>query len=525
MNIKDIEIEEEKELPVIGIPKSGKSSIGRSTDASDNTGYSEILGEVVSGTNWNDSWSVQPVRLEFNAPSVIPNKVFYYKISDTNIILSMERNPQFGSYRGYFGYIKDNGDIQWTQSVAFGSGSGLPYMIFSDTTIVGGFLKYGYRFGDGGNWSNVNERSWSGYWYGIGTFSFNNSLYSTIPTPVEPTPVDPNKPKGGGGTRDNDSDKITLPELPTITPINNNMIHCYQFDNAKLSSLGSYLWSTNFIENFSKVFDNPIDAIIGLYQMKYPLNVGESLAVRIGNCESPVSAPIVTNNYSLVDCGSITLNEYFGNALDYSPYTKVSIYLPYVGVRNLDIDYVMGASINVKYYIECITGTGVCFVYVARDKNGTVLSAPLYSYPCSCNVQIPITSYNMTALYGSIVSGISSVVGGAMSGGVGGAVVGGVIGGANAVLSAKNQVEKSGSITGASGLLGIQKPFLIIERPIDAYAKNYQKYYGLPANMEFALSKMTGFTKVSKVNVTSISKATATEKDEIEKLLKEGVIF
>lgn len=259
--------------------------------------------------------------------------------------------------------------------------------------------------------------------------------------------------------------------------------------------------------------------------MKYPLNVGESLAVRIGNCESPVSAPIVTNNYSLVDCGSITLNEYFGNALDYSPYTKVSIYLPYVGVRNLDIDYVMGASINVKYYIECITGTGVCFVYVARDKNGTVLSAPLYSYPCSCNVQIPITSYNMTALYGSIVSGISSVVGGAMSGGVGGAVVGGVIGGANAVLSAKNQVEKSGSITGASGLLGIQKPFLIIERPIDAYAKNYQKYYGLPANMEFALSKMTGFTKVSKVNVTSISKATATEKDEIEKLLKEGVIF
>lgn len=524
MNISEIEIEEEKELPIIGIPKSGVSAVGSSADAVNNTRYSEILGKVNYGT-WSDSWSLQPVRMEFNAPSVIHNKVFYYRISDTDIIISMELNNQFGSYIGYFGYIKENGDIQWTQSVAFGSGSGLPYMIFADTTLVGGSLKYGYRFGDGKSWSNVNERSWNGYWYGIGTFSFNNSLYSTIPTPVDPTPVDPNKPKGGGGTRDNDSDEITLPDLPTITPINNNMIHCYQFDNAKLSSLGSYLWSKDFIENFSKVFDNPIDAIIGLYQMKYPLNVGESLTVRIGNCESPISAPIVTNNYSLVDCGSITLNEYFGNALDYSPYTKVSIYLPYVGVRNLDIDYVMGASINVKYYIECITGTGVCFVYVARDKNGTVLSAPLYSYPCSCNVQIPITSYNMTALYGSIVSGISSVVGGAMSGGVGGAIVGGTIGGANAVLSAKNQVEKSGSITGASGLLGIQKPFLIIERPIDAYAKNYQAYYGLPANMEFALSKMSGFTKVSKVNVTSISKATATEKDEIERLLKGGVLF
>lgn len=525
MNIKDIEIAEEKELPIIGIPRSGVCTVTAQTEASDDTTYSDVTGYLNPPATWDYGWLVQPVRLEFNEPSVIPNKYFYYVISGTNIIVGIERDTQYTLYTGKIGYIKSNGDIVWTETESFGGGSGLPYLLFADTTLVGGGLKYGYRFGDGINWSNVYERSWNGHWLGIGTFSFNNSLYSTIPTPVDPTPVYPNKPKGGGGTRDNDSDEITLPELPTITPINNNMIHCYQFDNAKLSSLGSYLWSMDFIENFSKVFNNPIDAIIGLYQMKYPLNVGESLVVRIGNCESPVTAPIVTNNYSLVDCGSITLNEYFGNALDYSPYTKVSIYLPYVGVRNLDIDYVMGATINVKYYIECITGTGVCFVYVARDKNDTVLSAPLYSYPCSCNVQIPITSYNMTALYGSIVSGISSVVGGAMSGGVGGAIVGGVIGGANAVLSAKNQVEKSGSITGASGLLGIQKPFLIIERPIDAYAKNYQAYYGLPANMEFSLSKMTGFTKVSKINVTSISKATSTEKDEIERLLKEGVIF
>lgn len=525
MHISEIEIEEEKELPVIGIPKLSVCSVYRQYE-SDNTTDSGVEGKVSSGTSTDASWEIEPQKMEFNAPSVIHNKYFYYTISDTNIIIRVKNNlPQYTSYSMDVGYYKNDGTIVWTQGVTFGSSSGLPSLKFADTTLVGGSLKIAYRLGDDGNWANPYYSWWQGYWSGIGTFSFNNTLYSTIPTPVEPTPVDPNKPKGGGGTRDNDSDEITLPGLPTITPINNNMIHCYQFDNAKLSSLGSYLWNTDFIENFSKVFDNPIDAIIGLYQMKYPLNVGESLVVRIGNCESPVTAPIVTNNFSSVDCGSITLNEYFGNALDYSPYTKVSIYLPYVGVRNLDIDYVMGSSINVKYYIECITGTGVCFVYVARDKNGTVLSAPLYSYPCSCNIQIPITSYNMTALYGSIVSGISSVVGGAMSGGVGGAIVGGVIGGANSVLSAKNQVEKSGSITGASGLLGIQKPFLIIERPIDAYAKNYQSYYGLPANMEFALSKMSGFTKVSKVNVTSISKATSTEKDEIERLLKEGVYF
>lgn len=522
MNIKDIDLIV-KELPQVGIPKQDVQSISSQEDATNNSSSSRI--EISYTDPEPSSWDIAPVLLEYNEPSVIQNKEFYYSISDTNIIIIVTNMlPQYSWYNFQYGYYDKNGDITITNYQTSGGITGLPATAFVDSTILGGSLKYGYRSTTIGEWDKYASRPY-GDWYGIGTFNFNNSLYSTIITPVDPTPVDPNKPKGGGGTRDNDSDEITLPELPTITPINNNMIHCYQFDNAKLSTLGSYLWSTNFIENFSKVFDNPIDAIIGLYQMKYPLNVGESLPVRIGNCESPVAAPIVTNNYSLVDCGSITLNEYFGNALDYSPYTKVSIYLPYVGVRNLDIDYVMGSTINVKYYIECITGTGVCFVYVARDKNGTVLSAPLYSYPCSCNVQIPITSYNMTALYGSIVSGISSVVGGAMSGGVGGAIVGGTIGGANAVLSAKNQVEKSGSITGASGLLGIQKPFLIIERPIDAYAKNYQAYYGLPANMEFALSKMTGFTKVSKINVSSVSKATSTEKDEIERLLKEGVIF
>ena len=217
MNISDIVITEEKELPVVGIPKTGISSVYSQSETSDNA-FSTVNGKSTSGTTWDETWNILPFSIGFRESVDIGDKWFYYKIVDTSILISVKRNTNYNNYSIQVGYIMEDGSIQITQTISF---SNPPLMFFADTTIVGGSLRYGYRIDS----PNI---SWAGTWYGIGTFTFNNSLYSGIPVPVDPTPVDPNKPKGGGGTRDNDSDEITLPNLPTITPINNNMIHCYQ---------------------------------------------------------------------------------------------------------------------------------------------------------------------------------------------------------------------------------------------------------------------------------------------------------
>lgn len=523
MNIKDIEITKYYDMPTIGtLTGTGLYKY----ESGENETRSTERWFASSGTG-GVKWGVESEYIFFNEPSIIQDKYFYYGIYDTNFIIGVKNNlPNYTSYTVVTYQILEDGTLKEIYSESSGSGSGFVYLAFIDTTLNGGNLKYGFQIvsEENKNLSKTNPAVITqNNWWGVGTFNYNMSFWKTV-TPITPTPIEPNKPEGNEGDYDDDSDEIEQPTVPTITPINNGMIHAYSINTEILNSLANYLWSTDFYDNFVKVFDNPIDALLGLYQLRYPVNIGTTDNIRIGNCNSEISAPTISNNYSLLDCGTITLKEYFGNALDYSPYTKLSIYLPYVGFRNLDIDYCMNAAITVRYLIDCVSGTGVCYVYVSRDSLGTKLQAPLYSYPCSCNVQIPLTAYNMSNLYSSIVGGISSIVGGALTGGVGG-FASGTIGAVNSVLGAKNYVEKSGSISGASGLLGVQKPFLVIERPINAYAKNYNKYYGLPSNMEYPISRMSGFTKVSKINLDNLDKATSNEKKELENILKEGVYF
>ena len=512
MNIKDITITQSFTVENVGTyPDS--AYIGNTQESSSySSGYSTQQAYT------NDNFANYPHFYHIVEPSKKYGTPYYYTFDDTSIVLRFTCNPSSDVTNCEVGYYDDNGNITWCISVGVAGRLELVFFL-TDLTQCGGTMKYGIAFLLAINLEYLTPTETM---YGIGQIEFNNKLWKTA-IPINPTPIPPNKPSGNEGDYDDDSDEIEQPIVPTITPINTGMIHGYVVDIATINQIANYLWSTNFIENFIKVFENPIDSILALYQIKYPINTGGNDTVRIGNCDSGVSAPYISNNYSYVDCGTINISEYFGNALDYSPYTKISIYLPYVGMRNLDIDYCMNSTLTVRYLIDCISGSGVCYVYVSRDSLGTNLKAPLYSYPCSCNVQIPLTAYNMSNLYSSIVGGISSIVGGALTGGAG--YITGTIGAVNSVLSAKNHVEKSGSISGASGLLGVQKPFVIIERPVNAYAENYNKYYGLPCNMEYSVSRLSGFTKISKINVTAIDKATSAEKDEIEKLLKEGVIF
>ena len=76
-----------------------------------------------------------------------------------------------------------------------------------------------------------------------------------------------------------------------------------------------------------------------------------------------------------------------------------------------------------------------------------------------------------------------------------------------------------------AGALGIMKPYLIITRPKPAEADNYSKFYGIPSNKTVRLSSCSGYTKVKDIHLEHISRATDDELNEIESLLKTGVII
>ena len=72
--------------------------------------------------------------------------------------------------------------------------------------------------------------------------------------------------------------------------------------------------------------------------------------------------------------------------------------------------------------------------------------------------------------------------------------------------------------------MGVQKPFIIIERPNISVPANVQHYVGQTSNLTRSLGNCSGFTVCNFVHLDGIS-ATSQEIAEIESLLTQGVIL
>ena len=291
----------------------------------------------------------------------------------------------------------------------------------------------------------------------------------------------------------------------------------YNPTQAQLSSFGAWLWSADFVDQIKKLFNDPMQSIIGLHKIFCTPTVSGSSNIKVGYLDSGVTSNVVSNQYNTLSCGSIDLAEYFGNVFDYSPYTEVSLYLPFVGIVRLNVADVMRATLTVTYHFDVLTGACLVEVKVTRDSHDAVI----YQYTGNAAAQYPLSSGS----YMGILSGILSIAGGiAGTVATGGAAAPLLIGSAASALSMKTKVERSGSLSGNSGAMGIKIPYLIINRPQAALADNYQNYIGIPTNQETLISDTTGFVKYDVIHLTGVP-ATEKEKSEIQTLFSQGVLI
>lgn len=338
-----------------------------------------------------------------------------------------------------------------------------------------------------------------------------------------PTPsTDPYSKGGesetGGGTGDFDgaSDSIDIPSLPSVSAASAGFITLFNPTNAQLNSLASYMWSDLFdVDSFRKIFANPMDAVLGLSIVPVAVPSSGTAEVRVGNISTGVSMNVASSQFVTVDCGTINVNEYWGAYLDYEPFTKAEIYLPYIGTHPIAVDDIMGKAVRVVYHVDVLSGA--CVAYV---KCG---SSVLYNFIGQCSASIPITGNDWT----NVVNGVLNIAGaiGTMvaTGGAAAPLALGEIA-STAVNSMKPSVEKSGAMGGTGGLMGIQKPYLVLTRPRQAVPKNQNKYTGYPSYINRKLSDLRGYTEIDSIHIEGVY-ATEQEYAELDALLKSGVIF
>ena len=95
---------------------------------------------------------------------------------------------------------------------------------------------------------------------------------------------------------------------------------------------------------------------------------------------------------------------------------------------------------------------------------------------------------------------------------------------ANTAVNSKPQVQRSGSMGGAAGLMSSQKPYLIINRPRMSVPDKLNKFSGNTCNVTMKLSACTGFTMIDTIHLSGM-KCTDNERDELMNILRQGVIF
>ena len=386
-------------------------------------------------------------------------------------------------------------------------------------------------------------------WFGYDTFpkqgietvwscddlnNFDSLLNAISPLPHSPwTTRDPNNPTqesdpsgpgGGGGNMDKNSDPIPFPELPVGGAIDSGAIKAFLLPNTTIKAMFQKLWDASIfdIATFQKLVESPIDCIISLHCLPVTPATSGIDPIILGNFDTELLGNVISNQYLTIDCGSLSIKEYWGSALDYAPYTKVELYMPFVGIKQLTIDDVMDNTIHIKYNIDVLTGDCVCNVMCGQSV--------LYKFAGNMKMDMPVTGRTNTALFAGLQGAASAFAGGMMGGAVGGPVgaaigVGAVLSSAATVATSKIVTSRSGSLAGSVSLLEDFRPYFIFHRPVQSLASNFKSYKGYPSNITKQLSSVKGYTEIEYINLQNIPDATSEEMDEIKTLLKNGVII
>lgn len=185
-------------------------------------------------------------------------------------------------------------------------------------------------------------------------------------------------------------------------------------------------------------------------------------------------APYVKEHTIIIDCGSVEITGQYQSLLDYSPFSRLTIYLPFIGFQELDDKLVVGHTLKVQYVVDVLSGRCLAQLFVDR----TDLQ--------SCFAE-----------YGGTIA-------------------------ADEIFGTDNGYNYYGAYELMTTMqLGELNCYVLIHTkvPLEGDIVNYK---GLPTNEIVKVGDVTGFIKYSSIHVDGMT-ATDVEKDEIESLLMSGI--
>lgn len=492
----------------------------------------DLLGPYYSTPlpeKWGDDYQVDYGE----APSPIISQTVTYETYSSGSFTFITNNTQ-GKSIAFLGIIRDEAG----QCMLFPQA----FEIVSNNDVT--------RYPDSENYGECNNPSKqvTGSWHfnktftpsGAGSVLTNITETSKILRGAQEVDTDPyNDLPVDGSSEIPGGSSISIPGLPPASATATGIIGLFAPTESQMQQLADFMWTdfggtgttvedilNEVVQAMKRQISDPLNYILGLNIIpSQGLSIGATQTVKFGFVNTNVSMPKLASQYFKVDCGTVQFDALCGDTfLDYAPYSKFQIYLPFVGFRELDANDCVGHTIGVYYHGDAVTG-GLT-AYITRD--GSVL----YQFSGACAINVPVSSDNWGNTIAAAVQAAGTIIGSSYAGASAGHAVSGAakgaLGSAAQIASNPSQlapsVHHSGSMAGSAGAMGVLTPFIIREAVRFHSTAYFNTVAGYPSHIYKQLAKLSGYTVVLDINLEGVD-ATRPEMDEIKSLLQGGVIL
>ena len=317
-------------------------------------------------------------------------------------------------------------------------------------------------------------------------------------------------------------------QSPTLSSVN-----IYQISKESLEAFISWFWNTSIVSDWTDVIANTLTGMYGnLTQCitgirKFPISDEYLISSRSASNNIKVGRYTYDNNgggvsnCSKIDSGllsdvlvaSITISPKYNNFVDYSPYTTLQLYLPFIGVIPLDTNMLMGRTLEIYASASLYTGEIQYTVYSHNEQMNT--NTLLGIYIGMCGIDVPYSLDDALSIFSnasnSVTSAISAISGISMPS------IGGSASPMNTSMSASNQ-------------LAIYTPIkctLIEKRKRYQLPANYASKVGYKCCKKLDMSKVQGLTVISNPIIKQWIGTSPTQEEinEVYALMEAGIIF
>lgn len=386
----------------------------------------------------------------------------------------------------------------------------------------------------------------------------------------------------------------------------NNTFYCPDTINmyfgyeSTAADVNNWYENATIFDNLSLIFKSKNDVVIGIRRLPLaivprtaPLTNIEAIGLEL---EQPGSGTKIQGVKVLNRLGSgvsipsrieylnFHVDRKFNTFLDYEPYTKLQLYLPLIGIVNLDTNSVMGKDVKVTYIFDYLGNTVAAEISVVEGETVRILQTETgvlgYNIPytyinseeMSRNLAIGVVKAGLSigaGVVGSSYQSTTSTVGNVSTQNQGSKDV--IIKGTNTktgISKLKMGYERSRTedtdlttrtsgkhkrtfdmfyglsgfadtlassvLRGTTNIAGTNinyyesfTPTLTRVTINNWYPTGFGVFYGFPLKQTKTIGELigTGFTIFEEIHVDNVDGATFEEKDMIENYLKEGVLL